>query len=224
MSAADFPLREKDFYTLTGSGASGDNAMLREDLVDGLREVINIGAGHGASALSVLLGKEVRLSVPRVWYGTLAEAREAFDGDMTPVFGFTFRIMGDMGGWVLVSVSESDARPIFEILLPGEAGLSSDEMVVSALGETAHIVSGAFLSAMANFMDIVAFQSIPRPMRGTHSDIVADFISQAGESDLFFIGIEVEMSVESLTRWEMIFVPSASSVNLIAKKLEEMLG
>jgi len=61
-------------------------------------------------------------------------------------------------------------------------------------------------------------------MRGTHSDVVADFISQAGESDLFFIGIEVEMSVESLTRWEMIFVPSASSVNLIAKKLEEMLG
>jgi len=197
--------------------------MLKDDLLDGLREVINIGAGHGASALSVLLGKEVRLAVPRVWHGTLAEAREAFDGDRTPVFGFTFRVMGDMEAWVLVAVSESDGKPILEMLWPGEAGLSSEEMVVSGLGETAHIVSGAFLSAMANLMDMVAFQSIPRLKRGPHSEVVADFVSRAGESDSVFIGIEVEMSVESLTRWEMIFVPRAASVSLVAGKLEEML-
>lgn len=198
--------------------------MLRDDLIDGLREVINIGAGHGASALSVLLGREVRLAVPRVWHGTLVEARKAFDGDMTPVFGFTFRIMGDMEGWVLVSVSEADGRPILEILWPGEPSMSSEEMVVSGLGETAHIVSGAFLSAIANLMDIVAFQSIPRLKRGPHSEVIADFVSEAGESDSVFIGIEVEMKVESLTRWEMIFVPRPSSVDLVARKLEEMLG
>lgn len=196
---------------------------MREDFLDGLREVINIGAGHGASALSVLLGKKVSLAVPRIWHGTLAEAAKAFDGDRTPVFGFTFRVMGDMEAWVLVAVSERDAQPILGMLWPGNSSLTSEEMVVSGLGETAHIVSGAFLSAMANLMDMVAFQSIPRLKKGPHSEVVADFVSQAGESDSVFIGIEVEMSVESLTRWEIIFVPRAASVSMVAEKIEEML-
>lgn len=196
---------------------------MREDFLDGLREVINIGAGHGASALSVLLGKKVSLAVPRIWHGTLAEAAKAFDGDRTPVFGFTFRVMGDMEAWVLVAVSERDAQPILGMLWPGNSSLTSEEMVVSGLGETAHIVSGAFLSAMANLMDMVAFQSIPRLKKGPHSEVVADFVSRAGESDSVFIGIEVEMSVESLTRWEIIFVPRAASVSMVAEKIEEML-
>ncbi len=198
--------------------------MIRDDLLDGLKEVINIGAGHGASALSLLLGKKVDLAVPRVWHGTLDEAAKAFDGDRTPVFGFTFRVMGDMEGWVLVTVSERDGQPILGMLWPDEDRPSSeDEMLISGLGETAHIVSGAFLSAMANMMDMVAFQSIPRLKRGPHSDVVADFIDRIGDSDSVFIGIEVEMSVESLSRWEMIFVPRARAIGLVAEKLKEML-
>ncbi|MGB9590559.1 MAG: chemotaxis protein CheC [candidate division WOR-3 bacterium] len=197
--------------------------MMRDDLLDGLREVINIGAGHGASALSLLLGKKVSLAVPRVWHGALQEALEAFDGDKTPVFGFTFRIMGDMEGWVLVTVSEKDGQSILRMLWPGESSLTSEEMLISGLGETAHIVSGAFLSAMANMMDMVAFQSIPRMKRGPHSDVIADFIGRIGEYDSIFIGIEIEMTVESLSRWEMIFVPKAASVGLVAEKLEDML-
>ncbi len=197
--------------------------MIRDDLLDGLREVINIGAGHGASALSLLLGKKVSLAVPHVWHGTLAEAAKAFDGDKTPVFGFTFRVMGDMEGWVLVTVSEKDGQPILEMLWPDENHPAPDDMLISGLGETAHIVSGAFLSAMANMMDMVAFQSIPRLKRGSHSDVVAEFVKNAGEADSVFIGIEVEMGVESLSRWEMIFVPRTRAIGLVAEKLEEML-
>lgn len=82
------------------------------------------------------------------------------------MLGFTFRIMGDMKGWVLVAVSERDAQSILGLLWPGNEPPASEEMIVSGLGEAAHIVSGAFVSAMANMMGMVAFQSTPRLKRG----------------------------------------------------------
>lgn len=54
--------------------------------------------------------------------------------------------------------------------------------------------------------------------------MVADFVGQAGESDSLFIGVDVEMKAESFARWEIIFVPWAASVNMVADKLREMLG
>ncbi|MEO0146698.1 MAG: chemotaxis protein CheC [candidate division WOR-3 bacterium] len=198
--------------------------MRDEELLDGLREIINIGSGHGATALSTLLGRPVSIAVPRVWHGTLSEAREAFDGDRTPVFGFRFRVLGDIKGWVLMCVSESSARPILEALWP-EGNLSeNEELAISGLAETAHIVSGAFLSAMANMMDLVAFQSTPRVERGPHGDIVSGFVDQAGTPGSLFIGIEVEMRVESKVTWEMIFVPLQESIAIFAEKIGEMLG
>ncbi len=199
---------------------------MEPDIMDALAEVVNIGSGHGASALSSLLGKTVNIAVPRVLTGKLQDARQAFDGDITETAGFTFEIMGDLKGSILLTLPVEDAARLLRLLAPDQSLAVDDDLGASALAETAHIVSASFLSAMANMLDVVSFQSIPRPNTGPHNAVVERFVESAGSPDSTFIGVEVELAVDApgRVRAQMLFVPDAASVKKITHKLQEMLG
>lgn len=55
-----------------------DSGMMRNDLLDGLREIINIGAGHAASALSTLLDRKGPYSCPPALARHARRGRQGF--------------------------------------------------------------------------------------------------------------------------------------------------
>ncbi len=70
--------------------------------LDAMKEVGNIGAGHGATALSQLLGKRIFITVPEAKIIPLSEVPRLVGDPNTLVAGLTLSILGDATGKILL--------------------------------------------------------------------------------------------------------------------------
>jgi chemotaxis protein CheC len=131
--------------------------------LDALREVGNIGAGHGATALSQLLGKKIYITVPRVNILFLEEIPQLVGDPKTLVAGLTLSILGDATGKILVLFPRESALRLADMLLKQPVGSSQilTEMGHSALKEAGNILTGAYLSALNEFLGMLLLISVP---------------------------------------------------------------
>ena len=70
--------------------------------LDALKEVGNIGAGHGATALSQMLGKKIRITVPRASILALGDVPHLVGDPQTLVAGLCLTILGDATGKIFL--------------------------------------------------------------------------------------------------------------------------
>jgi chemotaxis protein CheC len=117
-----------------------------ERQLDALRELANIASGNAATALSVMLGREVELSVPRVLALPLVEAVEACGTPDEAVSAVVIPLEGDIGGVVLLLIPCRDAHTLCG-LLGVEAG---SEFGDSALREIGNILATSCLNVLAS--------------------------------------------------------------------------
>jgi chemotaxis protein CheC len=134
-----------------------------ELVVDRLRELANIGAGHAAGALAQLLGRPIRMEVPRVRIER-AQARapspdpRAFSGPATVVW---FEVHGGPGGLLAVVLPEREMDTLLEAVL-GAPELERADQAESALQEVGNILASHALSAVADTLGALVLPSIPR--------------------------------------------------------------
>lgn len=193
--------------------------MISDELIlEGIAEAVNIGSGHGATAMSSLLGRRVMIKVPELKAGKKEEVLSTFSD--LPVHCFCFRLFGELEGRVAFSFPQEAAGQVVELLSAGE------DLAQSALAECAHIVTGAFVSAMANLFGMTIFQSIPRAMRGSFRELMRAVASEVVENGAWMVGIEVDMRVDDPepVRTYLFFVPTPASLDLLAGKISEMLA
>jgi chemotaxis protein CheC len=120
--------------------------------LDALRELANIGSGTASTALSVMLGRSVDISVPKAQALPIAEAVEAAGPPEQDITGIVLGIVGEMTGTVLLLVPPADADAMCRML-----GVEpDDEFALSALGEIGNIVGTSYINALAGMtgMDI----------------------------------------------------------------------
>ena len=84
--------------------------------IDALREVANIGAGHGATALAVMTERRVMISVPRAAVVPLEEVPTILGDPDTVVAAALMRVAGDLTGRMLMVLTEVEARHLCDIL------------------------------------------------------------------------------------------------------------
>jgi chemotaxis protein CheC len=113
--------------------------------LDALRELANIGSGTASTALSVMLGRSVDISVPDATALPFAEAVEAVGPPEQEVTGIVLEIDGDLTGTVLMLVPPADADAMCR-MLGVEPG---DEFAASALGEIGNVVGTSYINALA---------------------------------------------------------------------------
>ncbi len=125
--------------------------------VDRLAELASIGAGHAAGALAALVGRTIRMEVPRVRDGREAGALAAPE-EAAVVF---FHVLGGPGG-VLAVFFPADAHPaLLERLLGVPASATPAEQAESALGEAGNILASHALSAVADLVETAVVPSPP---------------------------------------------------------------
>ena len=73
--------------------------------IDTLREIGSIGTGNAATALSQMLGKEVRITMPEVRIMGYNEAIEWIGGPEAVTAGVLVKMSGDVGG-IMLSVQK----------------------------------------------------------------------------------------------------------------------
>lgn len=71
---------------------------IKEEQMDILREVGNIGAGHSASAMAQLLNRKIDMEVPFAKLLSFDELVDFFGGADVPVASIFLRMEGDLTG------------------------------------------------------------------------------------------------------------------------------
>ena len=135
--------------------------------LDVLREIGNIGAGNAATSLSQLLDTKIEMLVPSVNIVSYDEMMELIGGPDQVVVATLFRIYGDVPSTVIFILTVQEAETLVQNMIDDpEFSLmkddgSSNEMAISALEEVGNIVTGAYISALADFANVNLQPSVP---------------------------------------------------------------
>lgn len=131
--------------------------------IDTLREIGSIGTGNAATALSQMLGKEVRITMPEVRIMGYNEAIEWIGGPEAVTAGVLVKMSGDVGG-IMLSVQKLELiNFILKTML--DQGIQSyeelQELQQSALIEVGNIMISAFVTALSGLAGININLTVP---------------------------------------------------------------
>lgn len=131
--------------------------------IDTLREIGSIGTGNAATALSQMLGKEVRITMPEVRIMGYNEAIDWIGGPEAVTAGVLVKMSGDVGG-IMLSVQKLElVNFILETML-GQ-GIKDyeelEELQQSALIEIGNIMISAFVTALSGLAGININLTVP---------------------------------------------------------------
>lgn len=150
--------------------------------VDVLQEVGNVGAGHAATALSMLLQDEVRMSVTSARLCPFAEISNVLGGPEELIVGVFLRIYGDICGNMFLLLSLVSAKKLLQkLMVTSEEMDDFTEMDVSALAEVGNILSGSYLNAICTLSSLKISQSVPAVAIDMAGAILDIGILMAGE-------------------------------------------
>ena len=185
--------------------------------LDALAELCNIGMGHAASALSRMMGKGIRIEVPRLQFVEPARLSELLHAE--EVICLQLEILGKVRGTIMVVLDEENVRSLLELLLgsPQRAGAPDGEMELAALNEVGNIVASACLNAFGTMLNMPLLPSVPSLFTGKAREVLPRILQQ-GENGETMLMIDTVFSVEETACGGSIFVlPEAQSLKAILK-------
>lgn len=186
--------------------------------LDALREVSNIGAGNSATALSMLLGTKIDMSVPNM---NIIEFDELFNNyKENEVVAVLVKVLDDIPGSVLYIFEEDVAlNMISKMTYKDEKTFT--EMGISVIGEIGNIISSSFMNAIANFTGLKATASVPAVANDMLSAILISTFVETGQHEEYVLDIETLFIGEGDNKIEghFYFVPAPGSLEKILESL-----
>ena len=189
--------------------------------LDLLKEIGTIGSANAVTALAELINKRVEISVPQVSLVPLASIG-SFLGEADRVyFVLDVEIKGDITGRMFLLFSPRDAKNLTSCLLgscEGELDFNN-EMFQSSLKESANILCGSYITALAEMTGLTMITAVPflaMDMVGAILDFI--FIQIAQESEKALI-IKTDLNVSGLNLEGLFLLfPSTESLKKIFEK------
>lgn len=137
---------------------------IEEVHLDILKEIGNIGAGNAATALSKMIHHSVDMEVPFVRVISFDEITQSIGGDETIVAAVYFRIEGDAPGSMFFLLPIDQAATLITNISGKQVLFNKppyDEIAISALMEVGNILTGSYLSSLADFTKLNLKASVP---------------------------------------------------------------
>lgn len=190
--------------------------------LDALKEIGNIGAGHAATALSMLLNKTIKINVPKARIVPFDEVCNSAGGPENIVVGIFLRITGHINGNILIMMSQEDANIIANMLLHQANSRSESpiEMQKSALLELGNILGSSYMVAMSDFAKIpikVSVPSIACDMAGAIISFPLSLYGYMGET-AFLIDTEFIEGLDG-TKLHFFLIPDDESLKLLLEAI-----
>lgn len=190
--------------------------------IDILREVINIGAGSGATALAQLLQRKISMTVPGVSILSLQDVAEAIGDRDEKVVGIFLRVDGLAPGNILFILSTESAMYLVDMLLNRALGTTRtiDKFSLSALEEMGNIVAGSYLNALWSFTQLRFFPSVPSIAVDMSEAMLDSALCQAGVFGDQVLFIETKFAEqERHLAGHFLFFPDPGSLTKILSAL-----
>jgi chemotaxis protein CheC len=195
------------------------SSRLSPERLDALKEVANIGAGHAATALSLMTGARIMIDVPTVNVAPLSELIPGIADSDEQIVSVVMDMYGSLKGHTLLALPLVTGRRLADLMLRRErrTGGKLDVLEESALKEAGNILGGAYMTALSDFLEMTLLPSPPRLSVGTTSVVMAAHKEQASSAAAACC-VETEFSFEEIGerfRGFFLLLPDSESFDAI---------
>ncbi len=195
--------------------------MNLQDL-DVMKEISSIGTSHAATALSKLLQKEVRITIPEINILNYDETVERIGHYEELVAATLVRMSNEVEGLMLFIFKMDLANAVLGKLMNRnyQSFEELDEMDFSALEEIGNIIICSYVNAFTQLVGVEIDLSVPSSTINMLGGILTVPIAEYGyETDkLMYINAEFIMDGEKLSDG-LLMLPDIKSLNSILEKL-----
>lgn len=190
--------------------------------LDVIKEIGSIGTSHAATALSQLLQREVRITIPKVKILGYNGAVKRI-GEEEEIVGATLvQMSGDLDGLMLFLYDKHFAKRLLKKLLEKEYDdfESMDEMAFSALKEVGNIIICSYINAFSQLVGVDLNLSVPSSTVNMLGGIITVPMVEFGyESEkLMYCNADFLVDGKSIPSW-LLMLPDIHSLNTILEKL-----
>ena len=190
--------------------------------LDVMREIGSIGTSHAATALSKLLNKETRITIPTVNILGYEEAVERIGTAEDIVAAALGKMEGDIEGLMLFLFDLELANTILGRLLgkTWESFLEMDEMAKSALVEVGNIIICSYINSFSQLIHVDISLSVPSSTINMLGGILMVPIAEYGyETDkLMYCNADFVIEGKKFSDW-LLMLPDIQSLNTIMERL-----
>ena len=197
---------------------------LSEDEIDAVSEILNIGVGQAARALSEMVDEPVTLSVPYVVLLPVAQTwQELEKRTKGNACAIKERFGGSFSGDALLVFPEQDSLELVRKLLAEETEITVfTELEQDALIEVGNVILTSCISAFADTLGVeIEYSDLPVMVRGSKGE---DLLSSAnGDQDYnLFMEVDFKLDQDNISGIVLIALSLKSAVDL-QTKLQEYL-
>ena len=193
--------------------------------LDALQETGNIGCSHAATAVSIMVNKQINISVPTIKIKKITDLHETlktFSENNQKIVGVYLELTNEFHGSILFLLPIQSAFILSDLLLCQEPGTTKelDEMGQSAITEVGNVVVSAYTNALGAFLKTTIMLSPP----SFASDMPNAFLEKISKT----IGTETTHALifdtvfkgeNDLFKSYFILIPSPQSLDALLKKL-----
>jgi len=189
--------------------------------IDTLREIGSIGTGNAATALSQMLGQEIKITLPEVRIMGYNEAIDWIGGPEAITAGVMVHIGGQLNG-IMLSVQSLEFINIVLHIIDRRIDRYEDldEMEKSLLVEVGNIMISTFINALSGLSGITVDLTVPSitvDMQG--AILTVPMAEYGGQSDyLMTIGGNF-MCGGRVVPCRLLLSPDVRSLNYLLRKL-----
>ncbi len=192
---------------------------------DSLTELLNMGIGRAAAALSQMVQEEIQLSVPLVKILSRSEAlhffqsqtsqriaavRQSFTG---PFWGDAFLLFPEQKSLALVRALLKDAVPLENMT----------DLEQETFMEVGNIVLNACLGSLANFLHSEIRTGLPLFLQGFCTEILdANNYPYFEEETVLFLRVDFILPKSALHGY-VIFVVEGNAIEALTEKIDQFL-
>ena len=195
--------------------------------LDTIREIGSIGSGNAATALSGVLGCEVRITMPEVRIMGYNEAIDWIGGPEIITAGVLVRLDGELKG-IMLSVQQLDfinlvlSRTVGQVV---EDYSQLTDLDRSALVEVGNIMISTFINALSGLADLTITLTVPAFAVDMQGAILAVPMAEyGGQSDyIMTIGADFICNQKAVP-CHLLLSPDIGSLNFLLKKLGVLDG
>jgi len=193
--------------------------------IDTLREIGSIGTGNAATALSEMLNKTVRITLPEVRIMGYNEAIEWIGGPEAITAGVLVKISGQMNGLMLSVQSLDFVNLVLNSMLDEDIHDYDElkELEKSALIEIGNIMISTFINALTGLADISLELTVPCLTVDMQGAILAVPMAEYGGQTDYLMTIGGNFICDDKeVPCRLLLSPDIRSLNFLLRKLGVM--
>lgn len=197
--------------------------IVPEPVLDGIRELVNIGIGRSAGSLNALTGHHVTLHVPDIYLLPIEDLREQMPHPTASFSVVNQDYSGAFAGTTVLMFPKNSAESLFQLLTGEEERTpENDELWQMTLLEVGNIIVNAVMGSITNTLGKKLEFHLPE-YREDSLDHLID--SSRFSNSTSVIVVHEQFSVEDKhIQGEILLILADQSIDVLAASINKKMG